>query len=323
MGNNNVISGSESSMNGDEDIAVDYQEKDEDQENNYADADNVNVEEINDSQNDINTLESPVLAGDTKVGEISSDGVGDRFGGAEDRFGGVSDFIEDAVSEEYDTEPIAPIEENQEVTTISNELDETGMGDNNNVILGSESSMNGDEDIAVDYQEKDEDQENNYADTENVNVEGLNDSQNDINTLETAVLDGDTKVGEVSLEEVEDRFSGAEDRFGGVSNLIEDAVSEEYDTEPIAPIEENQEVTNISNELDESDMVDNSNVILGSESSMNGDEDIAVDYQEEDEDQENNYADTENVNVEEIDDSQNDINTLETAVLAGDTKVGE
>merc|ERR1711957_749631 len=208
MGNNNVISGSESSMNGDEDIAVDYQEKDEDQENNYADADNVNVEEINDSQNDINTLESPVLAGDTKVGEISSDGVGDRFGGAEDRFGGVSDFIEDAVSEEYDTEPIAPIEENQEVTTISNELDETGMVDNNNVILGSESSMNGDEDIAVDYQEKDEDQENNYADTENVNVEEINDSQNDINTMETAVLDGDTKVGEISSEGVEDRFGG-------------------------------------------------------------------------------------------------------------------
>merc|ERR1711957_925187 len=125
--NNNVILDYESPMNGDEDIAVDYQEKDEDQENNYADTENVNVEEINDSQNDINTLESPVLAGDTKVGEVSSDGVGDRFGGTEDRFGGVSDFIEDAVPEEYDTEPIAPIEENQEVTTISNELDETGM----------------------------------------------------------------------------------------------------------------------------------------------------------------------------------------------------
>merc|ERR1711957_1047168 len=202
------------------------------------------------------------------------------------------------------------------VTTTSIELDETDMVDNNNVILVSESSVNGDEDIAVDYQEKDEDQENNYADAENVNVEEMNDSQNDSNTLETAVLDGDTKVGEVSLD-------GGEDRFGGVSNLIEDAVSEEYGTEPIAPIEENQEVTTISNEIDESDMVDNSNVILGSESSMNGDEDIAVDYQEEDEDQENNYADTENVNVEEINDSQNDINTLETAVLDGDTKVGE
>merc|ERR1711957_998957 len=108
MGNNNVISGSESSMNGDEDIAVDYQEEDEDQENNYADTENVNVEEINDSQNDINTLETAVLAGDTKVGEISSDG-------GEDRFGGVSNLIEDAVPEEYDTEPIAPIEESQGV----------------------------------------------------------------------------------------------------------------------------------------------------------------------------------------------------------------
>merc|ERR1711957_262476 len=263
--NNNVILVSESSVNGDEDIAVDYQEKDEDQENNYADAENVNVEELNDSQNDSNTLETAVLDGDTKVGEISSDGVGDRFGGAEDRFGGVSNLIEDAVSEEYGTEPIAPIEENQEVTTISNELDETDMVDNNNVILGSESSMNGDEDIAVDYQVEDEDQENNYADTENVNVEEINDSQNDINTLETAVLAGDTKVGEISSDGVGDRFGGAEDRFGGVSNLIEDAVSEEYGTEPIAPIEENQEVTTKSNELDETDMVDNSNVILGSE----------------------------------------------------------
>merc|ERR1712238_549769 len=221
------------------------------------------------------------------------------------------------------TEPVAPIEENQEVTNISNELDETGMVDNNNVILGSESSVNGDEDIAVDYQVEDEDQENNYADTENVNVEEINDSQNDINTLETAVLDGDTKVGEVSLEGVGDRFGGAEDRFGGVSNLIEDAVPEEYDTEPIAPIEENQEVTTISNEIDETDTVDNNNVILDYESPMNGDEDIAVDYQEEDEDQENNYADAENVNVEEMNDSQNDINTLESPVLAQDTKVGE
>merc|ERR1711865_231140 len=130
----------------------------------------------------------------------------------EDRFGGVSNLIEDAVPEEYDTEPIAPIEENQGVTTISNELDETDMVDNNNVILGSESSVNGDEDIAVDYQEEDEDQENNYADTENVNVEEMNDSQNDINTLESPVLAGDTKVGEVSLEGVGDRF-GRTDGF--------------------------------------------------------------------------------------------------------------
>merc|ERR1712238_645773 len=105
-----------------------------------------------------------------------------------------------------------PIEENQEVTTISNELDESDTVDNNNVILGSESSMNGDEDIAVDYQEEDEDQENNYADAENVNVEEMNDSQNDINTLESPVLAQDTKVGEVSLEGVGDRF-GRTDGF--------------------------------------------------------------------------------------------------------------
>ena len=74
-------------------------------------------------------------------------------------------------------------------------------------------------------------------------------------------------------------------------------------------------------------MVDKNNIILGLESSMNdneiGDEDIVIDYQEEEEDHEKNYTDTEHVNVEDKDDSKDDENMLGTTVLDGDTKQGE
>ena len=73
------------------------------------------------------------------------------------------------------SEPTAQIEENQEVATISNEIEGVDIVDKTNVILDVESSMNDnendDEGIGVDYQEENEDQENNYTDTDNVNVE--------------------------------------------------------------------------------------------------------------------------------------------------------
>jgi len=225
------------------------------------------------------------------------------------------------------TKPFAPIKENQKLATISNEIEEAHMVDNSNAVLGLESSMNdienGDEDIAVDYQEKDEDQENNYADTKNVNAQEKDYSQNDVNTLKTAELDGDTKLGKVSLDGVGNSFGGAGERFGVASDFIEGVISDENDTEPIAPIEEKQKVAIIPNETEEAHMADKNNVILGLESPMNGDEVITVDYQEEDEDQENNSADTENVNLEEKGDSQNDANTLESAEVDEDTKLGE